>query len=278
MNEAAEQADDQLPLDGAGRQLMLARERAGMTIEQVASQTRIPLRHLEVIESGRFEDLPARTYAIGFSRTYARTVGLDEHAIADQVRGELGESYGRQTQVATKFEPADPARVPSRGLAWFSAFAVILLVAGGLTFFRGYFFPGSGPGPITAPEQVAAVEPNAAASDKTADAPTGQVVFTALEDDVWVKFYDAAGERLMEKQMAEGERYAVPANAEGPQVWTGQPQSLAISIGGEDIGTLSQESEIVRDIPATAAELIDRIEANEAQAAQAGTDNTPAVG
>ncbi|MGB7407698.1 MAG: RodZ domain-containing protein [Pontixanthobacter sp.] len=292
MDEEAELADtestDGAPIDNgsthidAGTRLRTAREQAGTTIEQVASETRIPVRHLEVIESGQFEELPARTYAIGFSRTYARVVGLDEREIADQVRAELGQTRYHDAQQTHKFEPGDPARVPSRGLAWFSAFAVVLLLVGGFTFFRGYFFPGSGPGPITEPSQIAQSD-RAVDADNTqlapASDPTGAVVFIALEDDLWVKFYDAAGERLMEKQMAEGERYEVPANAEGPQVWTGQPEALAVTIGGNRIGTLSQESEIVRDIPATAAALVDRIEANEARATQTvgtGSVNTAA--
>ena len=34
-------------------------------------------------KTGKFGELPARTYAIGFSRTYARAVGLDEAAVLD---------------------------------------------------------------------------------------------------------------------------------------------------------------------------------------------------
>ncbi|MGB3737939.1 MAG: helix-turn-helix domain-containing protein, partial [Pontixanthobacter sp.] len=78
-------------------------------------------------------------------------------------------------------------------------------------------------------------------------------------------------------EMAEGERYSVPADAEGPQVWTGQPEALMVSIGGDDIGTLSQESEILRDIPATATALFDRIDGADAQAAQAPAARAPAT-
>ncbi len=283
MNDEAGHAVQEPIAAGAGERLMRARENAGMTIEQLAAETRIPQRHLEVIESGRFEDLPARTYAIGFSRTYARAVGLDEKAIADQVREELGANRYEEIRKDSKFEPGDPARVPSRKLAWFSAFAVLLLVAGGLSFFRGYFFPGSGPGPITQERQVAQNERvDAPVRARDAARPTGQVVFTSLEDGVWVRFYDAAGDRLMEKQMSEGERYSIPQDVEGPQLWTGQPEALVVSIGGDRIGTLSEESEIVRDLPATATALIDRIEENRAQAARAGgngsEDDTPAAG
>ncbi|NMW30647.1 helix-turn-helix domain-containing protein [Altererythrobacter sp. RZ02] len=260
MSDEAELPETELPLDGAGGRLRQAREAASMTIEQVAAKTRIPQRHLISIEANDFTALPSRTYAIGFSRTYARSVDVNDQEIADQVRAHLaeaGDDYEEQRSVT--FEPGDPARVPSRGLAWFSAFAALLLIVGGLAFFRGYFIPGSGPASLISGEQAAADEPSdtvEGASAPAPAAPSGQVVFTSLQDGVWVKFYDAEGERLMEKQMEEGETYAVPTDAAGPQVWTGQPEALAISIGGQSIGTLSDESQIVRDVDVTADALL----------------------
>ncbi len=279
MSEVAEPAEDMLPLDGVGQQLKRAREAAGMSIEQIAGVTRIPIRHLQVIETGNFDALPARTYAIGFSRAYARAVGLDEVKIADQLRGQLGERNDVMEHRPAKFEPGDPTRIPSRGLAWFSAFAVLLLIIGGLAFFRSSIFPGSGPASILPPESAvdapvvaagAAPRPSIAAAT-----PSGNIVFTAQEDSLWVKFYDAQGTRVMEKQMAKGEAYTAPADVAGLQVWTGQPEALNITIGGKIIGTLSQESEIVRDVPVEAKSLVARVAANKAEAQQAAAGTAP---
>ena len=76
--------DEVLPDDiaqepvGVGQILREAREQAKLDLSQVSAQTRIPERHLLAIENGDFGALPARTYAVGFSRTYAKTLGLDE--------------------------------------------------------------------------------------------------------------------------------------------------------------------------------------------------------
>lgn len=261
MTDEVELREEQLPLEGAGQMLSSARKKAGMTIDQVAAETRIPLRHLQVIEAGDFSQLPARTYAIGFSRSFARAVGLDENQIADQVRADLAHGGHGERGAASTFEPGDPERIHGRGLAWFSAFAALLLIAGGFAFFRGFFFPGLGPAPLVDDLQVADnTEPaTAAASPAIAVASTGKdVVFTSTQDGVWVKFYNGDGERLMEKQMARGERYVVPADAKDPQVWTGQPEALNIAIGGKSIGPLSLESQILRDLPVTAEALLAR--------------------
>ena len=83
-------------------------------------------------------------------------------------------------------------------------------------------------------------------------------MFTALADGVWVKFYDASGKQLMQKEMAKGERYTVPADAQGPQVWTGRPYALGITVGGKPVPKLSEADEIVRDVPVTPEALLAR--------------------
>lgn len=254
----------------AGARLRAAREARGMSLEHVASETRIPQRHLETIESGDFANLPARTYAVGFARTYAKTVGLDDKDIVQQVRHELGveDPSERRAVREGKLEPGDPARVPSRGLVLLSALAAALLLSGGFLFYRTYFIAGSGPGSILTAEQqreaaAAELEERLAAQGEgtggAGSAPTGgPVVFTALENDTWVKFYDANGEQLMQKQMAQGERYTVPADAEGPQIWTGRPFALSITVGGQSVPKLSEEDEIVKDVPVSAEALLAR--------------------
>jgi cytoskeletal protein RodZ len=79
----------QLPL-GVGERLHAAREARKLSLEQVAAETRIPQRHLIAIEAGDFARLPGRTYAVGFARTYAKMLGLDQDDIAAGVGGGVG--------------------------------------------------------------------------------------------------------------------------------------------------------------------------------------------
>ena len=86
----------------------------------------------------------------------------------------------------------------------------------------------------------------------------GAVVFTALQEGIWVKFYDAEGRQLMQKQMALNERYTVPAEASGPQLWTGRPDALAITVGGRPVPRLAEQERVMRDVPVTAEALLAR--------------------
>lgn len=250
------------PRQHAGTMLAEARVAAKLELAEVSARTRIPQRHLAAIEAGEYARLPSRTYAVGFSRTYARTLGLDERTVTDQVRLDLAEGDPQGPARPDRFEPGDPARVPSRRLAWFSALAVVVLVVGAFTFYRTYFSPGIGPASLTTPVPAETVPVAAAGAPRAgpspAATPSGPVVFTSLVDGTWVKFYDGAGNRLFEGQMARGQTFAVPADAQQPQVWTGRPDALAITVGGRAVPKLSETEGVMRDVPVTAEALLAR--------------------
>lgn len=250
---------------GVGAQLRAAREEKGLSLEQVAAETRIPQRHLVAIEAGEFARLPGRTYAVGFSRTYAKMIGLDQDDVAAMVRAELDTHAGEEVYRPASFEPGDPARVPSRTLFYFSIFAAVVAIAGIAIFLGTLFTPAAELPSLIEQEQAQAEQTaNQRAADRAAPAaaqvtpqPTGPVIFTALEDGIWVRFYDADG-TLMEKLMAQGETYTVPADANGPQLWTGRPDALSIAIGGRQVPKLAEDDMVMRDVPVTAEALLAR--------------------
>jgi len=256
----------QLPVS-VGDKLRNAREAKGMSLAQLAAETRINQRHLAMIEAGDFASLPARTYAVGFSRTYAKVVGLDHDEIAREVRAELAMIAPREHRAST-FEPGDPMRVPSARLAWISAIvALVVFGAGAVFLWRSIVAPEPSLPWLTDQQTVTSTE--AAASIGGAAVippPTGEVVFTAQESGLWVKFYDQNGRQLMQKQMAAGETYVVPANAAGPQLWTGRPDALTITVGGREIPRLAEREQIMRDVPVSAEALLARPQAPAATA------------
>jgi cytoskeleton protein RodZ len=251
---------------GVSAKLRAARETAGLTLDELTSATRISSRHLAAIEADNWASLPpGRPYAIGFARSYAKAVGLDERAIADEVRKELDSTGpGPGPRTISQFEPTDPAKTPTRGLLWLSLLAVVMLVAGGLAFWRNYYQPAAGLPEVGAsalassPAQTARpAQPAGPAS--SAPAAGGAVVFTALEDKIWAKFYDGAGKQLLQKQLAKGESYTIPADAQNPQIWTGRPDALAITVGGKLVAKLSDQQRKMKDVPISAAALAARV-------------------
>lgn len=250
-----EVAEAELPLDSVGVRLARAREAAGMSRTQLAGVTRIPERHLAAIEAGNFAALPGRTYATGFTRSYAKALGLDQEEFVAAVRTELAAQQPEESRRPTQtFEPGDPARVPSARLAWLAAGGVVLVLIAGFLFARPMFAPG-----MLLPSTLKDDPPAAAPAPAAPSVPTGgPVVFTALEPKVWVKFTDGAGNQLFQKELAQGESWTVPADQPDVRIQTARPDALAITIGGQGVAKLSDSQLTIRDVPVTATALLAR--------------------
>ena len=246
--------------DRPGALLRAAREERGMSLSEVAEATRVAQRQLEAIERSDFAALPGTPYAVGFARAYARAVGADEVAVARGVREELGALDA--TDRYEMFEPADPARIPSRGLAWTTAVIAVVLAVG-YAVWRTQFFAASTDQEISdlSNRAGAQAETQAAAALDAAKAPadvsTGPVVLTAV-NDVWLRIYDAAGERLFEKQMLKGDSYTVPPEANNPMILTGRPDALTVTVGGKPVAPLGPPERTIADVPISAEALLAR--------------------
>lgn len=267
----ASAAQGVLDMERPGDRLRLAREAQGLSLEEVAIRTRVPQRQLEVLERNDFASLPGIPYAVGFARSYARAIGLDEHAIAQSVREELGSEVSARYEA---YEPADPARVPPRVLAWTAALiALVLAIAYGV--WRTQLFTPPTDEQIAAQVSQPAAAPTAAGRPAPRPAPSeGPVVLTAT-DTIWLRIYDQAGEKLLEKQMEKGESFTVPANANNPMILTGRPDALAVTVGGRPVPPLGTAEKTISDFPISAAALLNR-PPSALPPAPAGTTPAPA--
>ncbi|MBT8493554.1 MAG: helix-turn-helix domain-containing protein [Deltaproteobacteria bacterium] len=118
-----------------GTSLRERREERELSLENIATTTRIPMRSLEALEHGRFSELPADVFVRGFLRSYARCVGLDPDAtvkryaalgfdaapvaseMASEILGQLKELAEPSTPAQTQEETREgkPRRRMARG-------------------------------------------------------------------------------------------------------------------------------------------------------------------
>jgi transcriptional regulator with XRE-family HTH domain len=160
----------------AGASLRAAREAQGLSVKDIAARTRITARHVEALEAGDYGTLPGRPYALGFARSYAKAVGLDEIAMAETVRAELGaRGPAPEPRVIHQFEAGDPAKTPTRLVSWLAGLLVLAVIGLGLVFWRSYYWPSAELPALVSPEEpkpaVAASQPVAAPSAAPAPAP-----------------------------------------------------------------------------------------------------------
>jgi cytoskeletal protein RodZ len=212
-----------------GERLKAAREEKKLSLEDIAAQTRIPQRHLESIESGEWDKLPAPTYTIGFAKSYASSVGLDRTEIGDQLREEMGGQRFATSQ-AEVFEAADPARTMPRWLVIGAVLAVILLVAV-MSWINRRSLNEPNDTAANAPAESAPAKAPAqqAAQPATAPSAQGPVVLTATAP-AWIQVTDQ-GKTLFQGELAPGQTYAVPATATAPVLKAGKPEALKVTVG-----------------------------------------------
>lgn len=93
-----------------GAALRAVRESKGLTIEDVAADTRVRRAYLLAIEDMRLEALPSRPFTIGYIRAYATALGLDGAEAIDRfredspdpdqsLRGPVGVDQGRDPRM-----------------------------------------------------------------------------------------------------------------------------------------------------------------------------------
>lgn len=236
-----------------GDRLRAAREEKGLTLEDIAEQTRIPRRHLEAIENGDWARLPAATYTIGFAKSFASAVGLDRNEVGEDVRSEMGTP--RQTAAAEVFEPVDPARTMPRWLV-LGAIAAIVLVVVVLSWLNSRSLqPEEEPAAEARPPAAAPAASGAPPQPRAAaPAAQGPVVLTATEA-VWIQVYERDGRTLFQGELGDGQHYTVPATATAPLLRTGKPEALRVTVGqqvappvGPPARTISDVSLLARDL------------------------------
>ena len=107
-------------LPGVGETLRSERELRGISLEEVARSTRIPLRTLKQMESDGWSELPGDVFARGFLRSYAQAIGLDARPLLARYEN---------ISDASEAEVAMPAIAPQeRGRRFGIAIALVVLL------------------------------------------------------------------------------------------------------------------------------------------------------
>ena len=159
-------------METLGRFFQHAREQQGLSLDQIASQTRIQQRHLQALEEEDFASLPAKVFTKGFVRSYARSLGLDEDEALQLFLTASSSFYERtqqeQQHVQIKIEAAHRSR-----FNW-NLVLILFLIIGGALY---YLLPKQQESPPPAVESDSPVpsqsiqEPHPSLSEPSDDIP-----------------------------------------------------------------------------------------------------------
>lgn len=158
--------DSDTPADTVGQELRAGRLRRGDDLATVSRDLKIRKDHLEAVEEDRLENLPGRTYAIGFVRSYAGYLGLDATEVVERYKQEISGRHDDHMQTVAPM-PDEQRRLPQ---GWrFVAGIVVLAVGYGVWHLLS---AGSAPQAVPPPPSLAPPKPAAVASAPAAPEQT----------------------------------------------------------------------------------------------------------
>jgi cytoskeleton protein RodZ len=246
------------------RVLRAARERSGLSLEELSDRTKIKLIFLQAIERGEFERLPGEFFARAFLRTYARELHLSPDAVLERydagrpavaqprpvVRDADHPEASASWSALGRGEGEGPPVLPEMRNLWpILAFGVILVVAMFVTSRPG---PGGsneagavGTAGVEAPEVAHAALDVAPGPDPEPDMLALEIRASGL---TWVEA-TADGERVVYRLLEPGDRAAVEAR-DALSIRIGNAAAFEYSINGVPGRALGAEGE-VRDVRIT---------------------------
>ena len=230
-------------------QLRQARERSGLSIEEVSARTKIQIPLLEAMERGDFARVPGGIFVRGFLRAYAKEVGLDPESLVA--------SYLDQYE-PERLVPAEAVAHPSAELSagvimsdddddvfsvrklWPAA-VIAVVVIGILTTVGS----GSRTPPVAEAQAVGTSGKSAAVPEPAPRPAEGLTLDIRPKRDLWVAA-TADGERAVYRTLKAGEHVTITGRKE-ISARIGDAEAFEYSVNGVPGQPLGPSAE-VRDI------------------------------
>ena len=238
-----------------GQTLAEAREQAGLTVEEIASRTRIRRTLVLGIEADDFSACGGDFYARGHVRNYAKAVGIDPEPLLAEFDASRPEAAPpRATDV---FESETHARPERRGPNWSAAMAaalVLVVVYGVAQVLSGGgddpAVTGGGSGTASESASASASSPPAspsASSDNSAvaQAPRDKVtVVVRARGTSWLQVTTASGKELFEGLLQDKSMTFTDKNR--VQLVAGNAGAISLTVNGTDIGAPGKPGQVAR--------------------------------
>ena len=228
-----------------GQTLASAREKAGLTVEQVAAATRIRRTLVMDIERDDFASSGGDFYARGHIRTIAQKVGVDPAPLLAEFDAARPESAPpRATDV---FESETAARPERRGPNWSAAMAVavaVVLVYGVVqvvtrdspTPTEGLTGSGGGATTTSAPATTSSSPTPTGEGSAVAQAPRTKVtVVVRARDTSWVQATTASGEELFQGLLEDETRTFT--DRQRIKLVIGNAGAVTLTVNGTPLGS-----------------------------------------
>jgi cytoskeleton protein RodZ len=154
--QAAESAPNGVDAEPSlGHLITEARERKGMTREQVATEAHLPPHYVKMIESDSYDMISDRLYLVPFLRRYATFLGLDAEEIASRFVSSVQHAEANVVRISQEITMVDRKPGSSRGILFTILVVAVVLLLADLAWRRYQDRESSVPAPVASPAAMA---------------------------------------------------------------------------------------------------------------------------
>jgi cytoskeleton protein RodZ len=148
-----------------------ARERKGLTREQVANEAHLPPHYVKMIETDSYDMISDRLYLVPFLRRYASFLGLDAEEIASRFVSNVQHAEANVVRISQEITMVEKKPGAGRGIAFAVMIAAIVVLLADLVWRRFVEREAPVPAPVSVPAAAApapvTTEPKAQAPNET---------------------------------------------------------------------------------------------------------------
>ena len=151
-----------------GHLITEARERKGMTREQVVGEAHLPAHYIKMIETDSYDLISDRLYLVPFLRRYATFLGLDAEEIASRFVSDVQHAEANVVRISQEITMVAKRSGAASRIAFVVLIAAVLFLLADFAWRRFVDHEAPTPAPVASPAAMAtAAESNAVAPNET---------------------------------------------------------------------------------------------------------------
>jgi cytoskeletal protein RodZ len=236
-----------------GETLSHARRARGLSVDDVAADTRIRATLIHAIEADNFDPCGGAVYARGHIRSIARVVGVDAGPLISEFDQAHGVEPAVQTVAAQPTDHSIVARSERHQPNWTAAMAAALVVICALALV-GLLHHGGGSKKPPESSTVAVGQPKATPKPRSspppssvAELPSTQATLKirTLHGQTWLSITTKSGKTLYSGLLADGQQKVFTSRHSIAYV-IGNAPAVDVVVNGNDIGSPPASGSVAR--------------------------------
>ncbi len=248
-------------MTSVGQELKRERELRGISLREIAEDTKINFRFLQALEEDRFELLPGGFFTRGILRTYAGYLGIEEHVILNLYQETLQEQEKPEAKEGRHSLPIEPPE-KSRKTLGYSAMAVFL-TALLIVFFILIQKKPPDSAPVLEKPAPSFVEQEEAPATETKPEEVVQELQMEIGfiQETWIQIY-ADGELGLDEIKQAGEMFQITAK-ESLRLNVGNAGGFTFTLNGMPGRPLGPSGAVIKDLLITLGNMQEFIDQEE---------------